>query len=150
MEISLHHRIILRMYHIINTYPLSVLHQNVSMFIIYFFLLQCIYTVMYSLCFGCHDNCFCALQSVTHVKKVWSSPQSPATPRWFGETPTNEAEVCRFQSVFSTPAIVLPFSPHCLSEASTSQVAVYLIVVHMQQYFYVNKCIFLSHEICLW
>ncbi|XP_065937452.1 coronin-2B isoform X2 [Magallana gigas] len=44
---------------------------------------------------GCQGTDLCNQKghSVTHVKKVWSSPQSPATPRWFGETPTNEAEL---------------------------------------------------------
>ena len=71
-----------------------------------------VYTTMYSLCFfGCHGNCFCALQSVTHVKKVWSVPQSPATPHWLGESPPNEAEVGRFNRVFSSLQSIIPCPP---------------------------------------
>ncbi|XP_056004095.1 coronin-2B-like isoform X2 [Ostrea edulis] len=40
-------------------------------------------------CAGCHRND----HNVTHVKKVWSAPQSPAAPLWFGEFPPNEAEL---------------------------------------------------------
>nr|XP_022307279.1 coronin-2B-like isoform X2 [Crassostrea virginica] len=44
---------------------------------------------------GCHRNTQCNQNghSVTHVKKVWSVPQSPATPHWLGESPPNEAEL---------------------------------------------------------
>ncbi|XP_062619419.1 coronin-2B-like isoform X5 [Saccostrea cucullata] len=40
---------------------------------------------------GCHSNK--NSHSVTHVKKVWSAPQTPVSPLWFGDSPPNEAEL---------------------------------------------------------